>query len=82
MAPRAQTTDTPPETTTETTTAAKADESTPDPAEFVNIRLKGQGEDVTPGRVTRKSFDRQWAKKGYEIVEPASVTATEGDSSE
>lgn len=78
MASRTQTSDTPPD---ETTTAAKADDTKADPSEFVNVRLKDHGDDVTPGRVTRKSFDRKWAKKGYVIVED-SATGTEADSSE
>jgi hypothetical protein len=39
--------------------------------EWVYIRLKGQGDDVLPGRVTRKAYDMIHAAKGFVIVDDA-----------
>lgn len=39
--------------------------------EFVYIRLKGHGDDVLPGRVTRKAYDNIYQGKGFVIVDDA-----------
>lgn len=39
--------------------------------EFVYIRLGDHGDDVMPGRVTRKAYDDIWSGKGYAIVDTA-----------
>lgn len=39
--------------------------------DFVYIRGKGQGDDVLPGRVSRKAYDNIWAGKGFVIVPDA-----------
>lgn len=49
--------------------------------EFVNIRLSEHGQDVMPGRVTRKSYDDVWKGKGWQLVSDEDAAAASSPES-
>ena len=60
-------------------------------SEWVYVRLKEHGDDVPPGRVTRKAYEEIWKAKGHVIVDsaaaellgsPATVMEMQGATSE
>lgn len=44
-------------------------ENSPDPNEFVYVRMGSHDNDVPPGRVSRQAFDAIWSGKGFVIVD-------------